>query len=71
MSYVRVIDIELIDHKLYNDTLELKINRAISEEYPLTVLDVKVIDTEKIPQFNTVRYKVLILFGKENNSSII
>lgn len=71
MSYVRIVDIELIDYERYNDTLELKINRAISEEYPSTVSDVKVIDIEKIPKFDTVRYKVLILFGKENNRSII
>ena len=71
MSYVRVVDIELIDYERYNDTLELKINRAISDEYPATASDVKVIDIEKIPEFDTVRYKVLILFGKENNRSII
>ena len=65
MSYVRVVDIELIDYERYNDTLELKINRAISEEYPATASDVKVIDIEKIPEFDIVRYKVLILFRKE------
>ena len=65
MSYVRVVDIELIDYERYNDTLELKINRAISDEYPATVSDVKVIDIEKIPEFDIVRYKVLILFRKE------
>ena len=65
MSYVRIVDIELAGYERYDDTLELKINGAISKEHPVPAVDVKVIDIEKIPEFEIVRYKVLILFRKE------
>lgn len=62
MSYVRIVDIELHDGELYNDTLELRINEAIYKEHPIKAINVTVMDVEKIPELDVVRYKVLILF---------
>jgi hypothetical protein len=62
MSYVRIVDIELVGGERFNDTLELRINEAIYKEHPITPVNITVMDVEKIPELDVVRYKVLILF---------
>lgn len=66
MSYIRIVDIEInkddILHKL-NDVLERRINAVLSSEYPINAQCVKILSTEDSSIFNTVTYKVLILFG--------
>lgn len=67
MSYVRIIDIEInkddIPHKL-NDVLERRINAVMDSEYPNTATSVKIL-SEEDSVFNTVKYKVLILFTRK------
>lgn len=68
MSYVRIVDIEIdkntaeIPSKL-NDVLERRMNAVMSSEYPINAQCVKILSTEDSSIFNTVTYKVLILFG--------
>ena len=65
MSYVRIVDIEInkddIPHKL-NDVLERRINAVLSSEHPITATDIRILSVED-SIFDTVIYKVLILFG--------
>lgn len=65
MSYVRIVDIEInkddIPHKL-NDILERRINAVMFSEHPIVATDVKILSVED-SIFDTVTYKVLILFG--------
>lgn len=66
MSYVRIVDIEISkEDALYklNDVLERRINAVMSSEYPINAQCVKILSTEDSSIFNTVTYKVLILFG--------
>lgn len=66
MSYVRIVDIEISkENALYklNDVLERRINAVMSSEYPINAQCVKILSTEDSSIFNTVTYKVLILFG--------
>lgn len=66
MSYVRIVDIEISkEDALYklNDVLERRINAVLSSEYPINAQCVKILSTEDSSIFNTVTYKVLILFG--------
>lgn len=65
MSYVRIVDIEISkEDALYklNDVLERRINAVMSSEYPIVATDVKILSVED-SIFDTVTYKVLILFG--------
>lgn len=62
MSYVRIVDIELVGGERFNDTLELRMNEAIYKEHPITPVNITVMDVEKIPELDIARYKVLILF---------
>lgn len=66
MSYVRIVDVEISkEDALYklNDVLERRINAVMSSEYPINAQCVKILSTEDSSIFNTVTYKVLILFG--------
>lgn len=73
MSYVRIVDIEInkddIPHKL-NDILERRINAVMLSEHPIVATCVKILSVED-SIFGTVTYKVLILFNREKEISII
>lgn len=65
MSYVRIVDIEIIkEDVLYklNDVLERRINAVLTSEHPIAATDIKILSVED-GLFGMTKYKVLILFG--------